>query len=137
MATPIVNQVPSRPSSRDTWLAAHERAKQLFLATLTPAELEFWNARKFLMVKGSDGVEYCLAAAQIFNVSANGVRFCAMPIENRNTAEERLLPLFDQLLAQKLYLEANAPEFLRIAHRDEPSARLSNIRIITTEISDS
>lgn len=90
----------------------------MFLSTLTAEEREYWDRHKYLMVTGSDGVQYQLLPSQIFNVIANGVRYCAIPIADRDTDDASMLPLFDRLLAQKLLLECNAPEFKRIANHD-------------------
>ena len=94
---------------------ADVRADDLLLSLLTPAERETMEKMAALVVRSQTGRTFQLRRGRIANVDemdADGnviARFCIHPRES--------VPYGDSLLAQKLMLETNEAEFLRIANR--------------------
>lgn len=86
------------------------KALHLLMSHLTPAQQRsfVWFGR--IRVTGSNGRRYLICNGRIGNVKTKTRTYCAHP----SPAEH--LPVYDALLAQKLLLEANAWEFLRVAN---------------------
>lgn len=96
---------------------AYRRARRLLRRSLTPAQrLEFDRRRSFTL-QAPSGTTYRIGYAASLNIEvlcpAGKVRYrlCAVP--------EGLLPIPDIMLAQKLMLETQEADFLRIAARYE------------------
>lgn len=97
---------------------ARDRAKELLLANLTPAQKETFEKNNWFVVTGS-------RSKREYRIRANGV---AMNIDvmDKEKVMHRLCahlhhthdaPLHDHILAQKLMLEAAEDDFLKVANR--------------------
>jgi hypothetical protein len=90
----------------------HQRATELLIRHLTPAQrAEFKRTRSFV-VHAKSGRQYRITYGTIANIDVlarNG------RVEHRLCAGPRGVPTPDVLLAQKLMLETQESEFLRIA----------------------
>jgi hypothetical protein len=103
---------------------AHERSLRLLLRCLTPAQrAEFARSNAF-KVRGESGQQYRITYATTSNVEviahsgAISRRLCALPMGN--------LPIPAVMLAQKLMLETQESEFLRIAAGGPGTTRAAN-----------
>ena len=91
---------------------AHERSLELLLQCLTPEQRAEFKRSKAFRVRGPSGQQYRITYGNAGNVEAlmpTGAvsrRLCAGPLE---------LPVPSIMLAQKLMLETQEAEFLRIA----------------------
>ena len=94
---------------------ARRRAKKLLLASLDADQRRELKRKGYFHVSGSKGNLYRVASAFPFNVRLAGyakrsrVFFCL-------EAEDPDLPAEDVMLAQKLMLETDEGEFLRLAN---------------------
>ena len=101
-----------RASARkfDVGASPRQRALALLWRFLSKAQREdLWHRRHFDVI-GSDGRRYRLGAgSRVYNIHdlAGGMRYCAGPAG---------VPMGDYLLAQKLWLEDDAPGLLWVAH---------------------
>lgn len=91
----------------------------LLLQNLTPEQRETFNRNKWFMVEGGRTKRQY----RIRNEGHLVANIDALDEQGRKThrlcghADERSIPMGDQLLAQKLMLENAEDEFLRIANR--------------------
>jgi hypothetical protein len=103
--------VPTRKEYRK----ARKRAKKLLLKSLDERQRKTLRRKGYFEVWGSKGTEYRIASDFPFNVRLAGdakpskIYFCM-------EAEDPELPLEDVMLAQKLLLETDEGEFLRVAN---------------------
>lgn len=100
--------------------AAERRAEELLKAHLTAEQRENYDKDKRFQVVSETGKRYEIRAkglvGNVYEVGKNGrpvKRWCAHP---------NGVPLADALLAQKLALEMNEKEFLRVANPHQLSA---------------
>lgn len=92
-------------------LEAEKRAWELLCESLTPAQLAMWNARMMFEVVGSKtGKTYTIAKHYSHNITAPDDSTYCLVFDHH----ERL-PLGDQLIAQKLWIETDEPAFLKTA----------------------
>lgn len=89
---------------------AKKRARNLLFLHCTPGQRESWEREGTMMVRGSEGREYRLSNDHIgvFRPSDRH-RFCLVVAGDA-------VPEEDVVLARKLLIEANEPEFLRTAN---------------------
>lgn len=88
------------------------RAERCLRAHLSPAQLEEYMARGRFRVRGSLGTIYTIMSGRTNNV----IRHCGGNMYIACCSVPDLpVPLADQLLIQKLYLETNEPGFLQRA----------------------
>ena len=98
---------------------AHERSLTLLMQCLTPAQRAEFAASKAFVVRGESGQLYRITYGDIANVEVlarSGTvlrQLCAGPVE---------VPTPAVMLAQKLMLETQECEFLRIARGSERNA---------------
>jgi hypothetical protein len=93
----------------DPAASPRQRALALLWRFLSKAQREDLWHRHYFDVVGSDGRRYRLnAASRVYNIHdlAGGMRYCAGPAG---------VPMGDYLLAQKLWLEDDAPGLLWVA----------------------
>ncbi len=93
--------------------AANKRAEQLLLECLSPEQIEDYNTHKGFNVLGGDDRIYRVYSKLAHNVvlfeeGRPSIVYCVITRE--------FTPTSDQLLAQKLLLETQPEEFLRIAN---------------------
>lgn len=94
---------------------ASERALDLLVRCLTPAQRAEFARSSTFKVRGQSGQQYRITYATTSNVEVLGPsgtvcrRLCALPVGD--------LPIPAVMLAQKLMLETRESEFLRIAAR--------------------
>lgn len=94
---------------------AENRARDLLLSCLTPAQQEEYTATRSFTVKVKSGNRYRIEQHRNYNVIRLDKKgqvvseLCAGPVEE--------VPLEDQMLAQKLLLETDEAEFLAVANR--------------------
>jgi hypothetical protein len=108
MGRGVADWAPARKF--DTPTAPRQRALALLWRHLSRAQRRDLWRRQYFEVTGSDGRRYRLSAStRVYNILdvAAGKRFCAGPAG---------VPMGDYLLGQKLWLEADAPGLLWIAH---------------------
>lgn len=93
---------------------AEERAEQCLLEHLDVEQREQWRARKHFIVRGRSGRRYRIRSFSIGNIDAidRGGR-----ITHRLCVHAYDIPKADNLLAQKLHLEADDDYVERIANR--------------------
>lgn len=90
---------------------ARERAEALLWENLDPLQRHDYKSNNAFNVMGSDGRRYRITNALNYNVTSDiGQTLCAIPKTWR-------IPHPDMLLAQKLWIEANAPGFLATAFK--------------------
>jgi hypothetical protein len=93
---------------------AHQRSLDLLLSCLTPAQRAQFHRSHAFVVSGKSGAQYRINYGSVSNVeviTVNGTvnhRLCAGPVG---------IPIPAAMLSQKLMLEAQESEFLRIAAR--------------------
>ena len=92
-------------------LSAEVRARQLLLRCLTSEQREDFERQGCFTVQVPGWGRFRVLPRTMFNVqdTESGIFYCAAP--------EGLLPLSDQLLAQKLVLENDPERFFRVARR--------------------
>jgi hypothetical protein len=90
---------------------ANQRALQLLLRLLSPAQRGCFEQRQYFYAEGKDVAHLCILPLSYFNVldTRTGETLCALP--------RGRLPLADVMLAQKLILEHEPRAFFRIANR--------------------
>jgi hypothetical protein len=94
---------------------ARERALALLVRSLSPAQrAEFQRSNTFTVRGSRSGQRYRITYATTANVEALGPQGT---IERRLCAGPMGVPIPSVMLAQKLMLESEEPEFLRIAAR--------------------
>jgi hypothetical protein len=100
------------------WLVAREpitpeanaRARELLLMHCTPKQRASWERNGTMVVRGSAGGEYRLTDDHIgVERPSDHTRFCLVITGDAVPAE-------DVVLARKMLIEANEPEFLRVAN---------------------
>jgi hypothetical protein len=100
------------------WLIAREpitpeadaRARELLLMHCTPEQRASWNRSGTMIVRGSAGGEYRLTNDHVgVERPSDRMRFCLVITGDAVPAE-------DVVLARKMLIEANEPEFLRVAN---------------------
>ncbi len=104
---------------------ADKRAEQLLLAHLSPEQQRDWRRAQYfeLITKGGRYRLYKGWAGNVALIGENGAeisRYCIHPRE--------VIPEADNLLAQKLMLELEEAEFLRIANRHPPRVPVPNMQ---------
>jgi hypothetical protein len=98
---------------------AHERSLTLLVQCLTPAQRAEFAASRAFIVRGESGQRYRITYGDIANVEVltrSGMvlrQLCAGPVD---------VPTPAVMLAQKLMLETQESEFLRIARGSERNA---------------
>ena len=106
---------PERPLRRKDRKRARRRARRLLVANLNPEQRRELKRKGHFHVAGSKGNIYRIASSLPFNVRLAGearrsrIFFCL-------EAEDPDLPMEDVMLAQKLLLETDEGEFLRLAN---------------------
>lgn len=142
MANPTVYyHTPRQPTraEQEAWLAdqrrdqarqlekhseeARERAMELLLTSLSPAQRETFQKNRWFVVEGSkSGKKYRIHAND--NVAANIEVLDGERVSHRlcGHCDINKIPLGDQLLAQKLTLEFAEDDFLRIANKHHAAA---------------
>lgn len=104
------DQIGERPESTE----AQKRARDLLLACLSPAQREEFESTWGFFVTAPSGNRYRINPSRQYNVrrlGSNGqtlAQLCAVPKGD--------VPLLDQMLAQKLWLEADEQGFLVVAN---------------------
>lgn len=99
-----------------------ERSYALLRSWLNPSQLAHWDATKTFFVQGNDTKRwYKITNSHAYNIIAIGSpgeddRYCVVPI-NPTPGDWRGLPIGDQLLAQKIWLETDELETLKIANK--------------------
>lgn len=108
--------------------AAMARSRELLLEHLTPAQRESFERNKWFVIEGGKSRQrYRIRAAvhMVANVDVIAVRDDGSEVvSHRLCAHCRLdeVPLFDQLLAQKLMLEFDEERFLSLANHHRAAA---------------
>jgi hypothetical protein len=106
---------PDRSPGRKERKRARKRARKLLWANLAPDQRRELRRKGRFHVTGSKGNVYRIASSVPFNVRLAGeakrsrIFFCL-------EAEDPDLPMEDIMLAQKLLLETDEGEFLRLAN---------------------
>jgi hypothetical protein len=99
--------------------AAHTRARELLLSQLTPAQRKTFDENKWFIIEGGQSREkyrinfkgHMVANVDVLDAHGDVLhRLCGHCDLNE-------VPIFDQLLAQKLMLECDEERFLRLANR--------------------
>ena len=109
-------------------LAARDRAHGLLLSWLTPEQAEdFAATRSFVCMGNATGNLYRIMAGTIANIVPLASRFdrlCARIEELWSYTDDawpgvetQSIPTFDHMLAQKIMIEGDEEEFLRVANR--------------------
>ena len=94
---------------------AEVNALKLLRDTLTPRQLEAFEKDHCIPIDSEKGNRYLIRKGRAQNIEVIDKggnithRLCAHPVES--------VPDYDTMLAQKLFLEHNEEEFLRVAHR--------------------
>lgn len=97
---------------------ARDRAKELLLANLTPAQKETFEKNGWFLVEGGK-------SKQRYRIRANSASM-NIDVMNKEKVTHRICahlhhtcdaPLYDHILAQKLMLEAAEDDFLKIANQ--------------------
>lgn len=107
---------------REARITAQARARELLRSHLDEAQrTEFDRSRSFIVVAPS-GHRYRITAANTFNVQDETEHsdYC---MQFRSDPDCRGVPLEDLMLAQKLLLECDEREFIRIANKRAVPAR--------------
>jgi hypothetical protein len=108
--------------------AAMARSRELLLEHLTPTQRESFERNKWFVIEGGKSrMRYRIRAAphMVANIDVIAVRASGEEaVSHRLCAHCRLdeVPLFDQLLAQKLMLEFDEERFLSLANRHRAAA---------------
>ena len=100
------------------WIKARKRANELLLSQLTPEQRKTFKDNKWFVVEGGESkqryriraVDHLVANIDVLDGESVKHRLCAH-------ADLATIPLGDQLLAQKMMIEAAEDEFLRVANR--------------------
>jgi len=109
--SPDMRRACESAALRKAKLECLRRAEILLTSHLSTVQRDQYLATKSFQTIGSDGKTYTISSFGSHNIRCDGYEFCIVSkIE---------IPVPDQMLAQKLLLETNAPEFLRIANRAE------------------
>lgn len=87
---------------------ANECAKRLLLSCLSPDQKREFEENKRFTVVAQSGQAYTVTTAASFNVKTDEWAFCAGP---------QGVPVYDQMLAQKLMLETDEVRFIDAANR--------------------
>lgn len=87
-------------------ISSLNKAKKFFLSALSSDQKKEYLASSFFHVKGKNDRIYRIEHDVVVRES-DGARFCAILPDT---------PLYDQLLAKKLYLENNSEEFFKVAN---------------------
>lgn len=87
---------------------ARERAEQLLVSCLSPSQRQQYEENSTFTVTGQSGEHYTIHSFSAYNVTSPTWSFCAGPQD---------VPICDQMLAQKLMLETEEVQFLRIANK--------------------
>ncbi len=98
--------------------SALKRSKEMLVQCLSETQRQQFTEEYFDVV-GSDSRKYRILAKNSYNVVelATGTLFCAVPAQP--------CPVYDKMMASKLWLETNAEEFRRVANKkSEGSNRL-------------
>lgn len=98
------------------YATAAERARTLFLDSLSADQRAAWEGPGFIQITGSDGMAYFLWASSSHNVlrvsASHATLLCAV-LDPTATC-----PTYDHFLAQRLCIEANAKHFVSVAYAD-------------------
>ena len=102
---------------------AQERACELLREHLDDAQREEFDRSGSFVVVGQSGRRYRVRSQRTFNVrdETDCNDYC---MQFRSDPQCRSIPLEDLMLAQKLLLECDEPEFLRVANRRSATERL-------------
>ena len=100
------------------WIEARKRADELLLSQLTSEQRETFKRNKWFVVEGGKSkqryriraVDHLVANIDVLDGERVQHRLCAH-------ADLAAIPLGDQLLAQKMMIEAAEDDFLRVANR--------------------
>ncbi len=101
-----------QPEYRKIRLAAERRARKLLLSHLTPTQRDTVGLNGWFETRGSRGTLYRILTTKFLgNITAPhaGRKYCLC-------FADRLLPLSDHILGQKLLIESDEPKFLRVAN---------------------
>lgn len=109
--------------SKEAYDQANARAKKLLETNLNESQLEELNTKKRFTVQGQDGKSYMVlheSHANVFLVEGTVpiINYCIVP------STSTPVPVYDQMLAQKLLLEFNIEDFMRIANATNIPAKL-------------
>jgi len=101
---------------QDNRLDARARARQLLRAHLNETQREQFEGAGSFVVVAPSGRRYRIRSATTSNVrdEAEGAEYC---MQFRSDPQCLSIPLEDLMLAQKLLLECDEPQFLRIANK--------------------
>lgn len=106
-----VRQVHIDASAAERSMSVHYRSRELLKRHLTPEQAWMLEHEEYFTVKGKSGTTYEIRSMSSGNVwSDDGFAYCAVLPG---------CPTFDMMLAQKLVIEHNENEFLRVAVRSE------------------
>lgn len=87
-------------------------SKQLFIEHLTHKQAQEFRQMNQISVKGSDGKRYTIACHRdSYNVSDGRYRYCT------HTESRFGVPMWDELLAQKLMIETDINAFMVVANK--------------------
>jgi hypothetical protein len=120
-SVPDAHGMPLREEHQHARAAAQGRALELLRSHLSETQREeFERSRSFVAVAAS-GRRYRIRAATTFNVCDEGQRdeYC---MQFRSDPDCRGIPVEDLMLAQKLLLECDESQFLRIANKRSVTA---------------
>lgn len=96
--------------ARESSSQAVERSRETLLLFLSEAQkAQFLHTDSFPVV-AQDGQVYTVTTSKTFNVRRGDWIYCAVPADQS-------CPVYDFMLASKLWLEAHFQEFMRIANR--------------------
>ena len=111
-------QEPAQPNNahQDNRLDARARARELLREHLNEAQREQYERAGSFMVVAQSGRRYRIRTATTSNVrdETEGADYC---MQFRSDPQCLSIPLEDLMLAQKLLLECDEPQFLRIANK--------------------
>jgi hypothetical protein len=117
-------QEPAQPNNahQDSRLDARTRARDLLREHLNETQREQFERAGSFVVVAQSGRRYRIRTATTSNVrdEAEGADYC---MQFRSDPQCLSIPLEDLLLAQKVLLECDEPQFLRIANKRNVTGR--------------
>lgn len=98
--------------------AAQRKACELLTSCLDEGQKMTFEASGFFDVRGQDGKLYQIWDSSVMNVIevGNNTRYCAQFIRRPDLGH---IPIYDQMLAQKLCLETDIKRFLAVANKSQ------------------
>lgn len=129
----LMEQSRQRDLQRQHDEAARARSLELLLAHLSPAQRETFERNKWFVVEGGKSKQrYRIrdAGHMVANIDVLALEKLPEPPFHKEVVKHRLcghcdlsaVPLFDQLLAQKMMLEFDEERFLSLANRHQAVA---------------